>query len=111
MGNWETPALSQVIMYLNQDDYNTARAKIIRSLNSGHWFKSVEKSHWCNEINEMVHDRAWGHYRILIFSEETRSDVKYIFDQWEIYQVYEKLQPCDDNNPSVMGICPCGMQT
>ena len=60
----------------------------------------------------MIHDRTWGHYRILIFSEETISDVKYIFNQWEIYQVYEKLQPCDnDNNQSVVGICACGMRT
>ena len=97
--------------YLCKDHSKTALVKILRALNAGHWFKSVEKSHWCDELNEIVHE-PYSAYRLHLFSEETRSDVKVIFDQWEIYQVCEKLQVSDDdNNPSVLGICVCGART
>ena len=112
MGNWESPYLSRVMEYLRKDHSKTLLVKILHALNTGHWFKSVEKSYWCDEINDMLYDPSWGQYRILVFSEETRRDVRYIFDEWEKHQVFEKLQPCDDdNNPSVVRICPCGRRT
>ena len=107
MGNWESPHFSRVMKYLCKDHSKAALAKILLALNAGHWFKSVEKSHWCDELNEIVHE-LYSNYRILLFSEETRNEVKVIFDRWEVCQVFEKLQVCDDdNNPSVLGICDC----
>ena len=111
MGNWESSLFSRVMEYLRKDHSKAALAKILRALNAGHWFKSVEKSHWCDELNEIVHE-PYSNYRILLFSEETRSDVKVIFKHWEDYQVFERLQVYDDdNNPSVVGICVCGTRT
>ena len=111
MGNWESPHFSRVMAYLCKEHSRTALVKNLRALYAGHWFISVEKSHWFDELNEIVHE-LYSNYYILLFSEETRIDVKVIFDRWEVCHVFEKLQVCDDdNNPSVVGICVCGTRT
>ena len=111
MGNPEAPHFSRVLEYLSKDHSTTALVKILCALYAGQWFKSIEESHWCDELDEIVHE-PYSNYRILLFSEETRSDVKVILKHWEDYQFFERLEVCDDdNNPSVVGICVCGART
>ena len=110
MGNSESPHFSRVLEYLSKDHSTTALVKILRALYAGQWFKSIEESHWCDELDEIVHE-PYSNYRILLFSEETRSDVEVIFKHWED-DLFERLQVYDDdNNPSVVGICVCGTLT
>ena len=110
MGNWESPYFSRVLEYLSKDHSTTALVKILRALYAGQWFKSIEESHWCDELDEIVHE-PYSNYRILLFSEETRSDVVVIFKHWED-DLFERLQVYDvGNNPSFVGICVCGTLT
>ena len=57
--------------------------RILNELENGKCFKSIEQSHWCTEIDEMVRDDTWSHYLVIIFSEETHQNVRIIFDKWE----------------------------
>ena len=104
MGNSESPHFSRVLEYLCKDHSTTALVKILRALYAGQWFKSIEESHWYDERGEIVH-KPYSNYRILLFSEESRSDVEVIFKHWED-ALFDKLQVYDDdNNPSVAGMC------
>ena len=110
MGNSESPHFSRVLEYLSKDHSTTTLVKILRALYAGQQFASIEESHWCSELDEIVHE-PYSNYRILVFSEETRSDVVTIFTHWED-DLFKRLQVYDDdNNPSMVGECVCGTLT
>ena len=103
---------SRIIEYLNMDNHEAILRRILSDLENGKYFKSIEQSHWCSEIDAFVKDDAWSHYLLIIFSEETRNNVRIIFDKWEENQVYEKFGTVDDdNNPQMVGICVCQRKT
>ena len=110
MGNSEAPHFSRVLEYLGKDHSTTALVKILHALYLGQQFVSIEESHWCSELDEIVHE-PYSKYRILVFSEETRSDIVTIFTHWEA-DLFKRLQVYDNNNnPSMVGECVCGRLT
>ena len=103
---------SRIIEYLDMDNHEAILRRILNELENGKLFKSIEESHWCSEIDEMVKDETWSHYIVIIFSEQTRNNVRIIFDKWEETQVFQNFGTVDDdNNPQMVGICVCQRRT
>ena len=45
---------SRIIEYLDMENHEAILRRILNELMNGKFFTSIEKSHWCSEIDEMV---------------------------------------------------------